>query len=743
MKKQLLWLTLALGGSLSAQADGVLPVLENGQTSVVKKMTKGANFISVKSAADQNCFYEDFEDWNGGNNSWLPRGWSDESKVGHTEPTGWYDQDLTWQLIGNGDVMIPVYEGQASAYIMASNYYSNTPFEEQDEWLITPSISVREKDNLYFYMHYSPSYTLYNHDNNDFSSVNSHLEVWVTENGTDWSPLWSVVDEVKKMSEEELRADLISDNLDYTPFYIDLKDYGNKKVQFAFRYTGSHGRDIAIDNVAVGLPVPTTYYLAPLSAMYVGLSPDVTMPQTPYMVLPDHAEDSWEHVSSSYNAVKWTYIDAQGQTAESTETVLTTPAYNAPALIEAPTVQAFFNASASETYQSDYSTMQIGGSAFGYADVAGKTYDYYGLANYNCLDPNVEVKFNRTIGFDENSIDKWCGLLGLTPYGFEVRAIANFYGQPASPYVLRNGYLSLYVEKLRPEAEIKMVVRKIDEQGVPAEIVSEAVCLGKDVIIPTEPAYTHAYFEFKDPIVIDYPVLVEVTGFSVFDDAVYIPSLFTNTVSNVAPAYMSLDTETGPVYFPLSDLRGFTDNAHIAGIAMSLGAEYPWFATSGETEVVEAGAEGLTQTVTVETSTRPDDLVIETSAEWITTKAVSYDIEKNQAQLTLQVAQNKGAERTATLKISTVGVDHAMVYDVKQAGVVSAVESVTVEEQVRVSGHQLLLQSACSSVNLYNASGMKVGSYALNGHDVIDMSGWNKGVYILQFSNGHTVKVLR
>ena len=747
MKKQLLMLTLALCGNMLASADNVQPVKESGKATIVKKFSNNANRIPAMSAADQNIFWEDFEGWSG-SNKWLPEGWKDESKVGHSEDVGFYDQDLTWQTMGKGDQMIPVHEGVASAFIMASNYYSTTPYEEQDEWLISPAISVREKDYLYFFMHYSPSYTLYNHDKNDFSSVNSHLEVLVSENGADWTPLWSVVDEVKNMTEEELREDLYSDNLEYEPFYIDLKDWSNKTVQFAFRYTGSHGKDIAIDNIAVGLPIPTTYYLAPLSAMYVGLSPATTNPKTPYMVLPAYASENWESISSSYKSVKWTYTDENGNKVESSDETLTTPAYE-PSFIETPSLQAFFNESASEVYQSDYNTLQIGGSAYGYQDVEGNTYDYYGLANYNCMDPNVEIKFNRTIGFDENSIDKWCGLLGITPYEFEVRAISNFYGKPASPYVLRDGYVSLYVEKLRDDAELVMQVRKIDEDGIPAEIIGEAVCYAEDIVIPNEPAYTHAYFSFNEPIVIDSPILVEITGFDTTADAVYVPALFTNTISNVAPVYMSLDTENGPVYFPLSDLRGFSNEAHIAGVAMSIGVEYPWLANNGETITIESGNDGLSQELSISTSTRPDDLLItrslsEGESEWVTVKIHDYDATERVVRMTLNVAPNTGADRTTALDIYTDGIEKPLTYRIRQSEVPTSIESASAaEDNVMVDGDKVIIDSSCAYVSLFNAAGAKVNEYALNGHNVIDMSSLNKGVYVLLFSNGNTVKVIR
>ena len=725
-----------------AHADNV-PVREKGEPRATKITKKVTRTLPIRtSAADNNIFYEDFEGWSG-SNKWLPEGWKDESKVGHTEDVGWYDQDLTWQVIGKQGEMIPVYEGAASAYIMASNYYSTTPFEKQDEWLITPAVSVREKDFLYFFMHYSPSYTCYNHDKNDFSSENSHLEILVSENGTDWTPLWNVIDEVKKMTEEQLREDLSSDKMEYTPFYIDLKDWSNKTVQFAFRFVGDHGKDICLDNIAVGLPVPTTYYLAPLSAMYVGLSPEVTKPKTPYMVLPAHASDIWENVSSSYNGIKWTYTDADGNMAESNDETLVTPAYE-PSFVESPSVQAFFNESASEVYQSDYKMMQIGGSAYGYEDENGKKFDIYGLANYNCMDPNVEIKFNRTIGFDENSIDKWCGLLGLTPYEFEVRAIANFYGKPASPYVLRDGYLSMYVEALRPDATIKMTVRKIDEYGTPAEILGEAYCLGSDVEIPEEAAYTYAYFNFNEPLIIDSPILVEVTGFDTTKDKVYIPALFTNTISNVAPAYMSLVTEVGPIYFPLDDLRGFSNDAHIAGVAMSLGVEYPWLKDNGKTININVGSEGAEEYVTLSTGTRTNYIEVECDDNWVTVAVGDYNYDDRSVDINLSVSPNEeGIARSTDVKVYTLGVDEPVTYRIEQSDVTTAIRSAESRESAVVDGNMLTIDSECSGVTLFDAAGMKISEYAIDGHTVIDMSGWNKGVYVLQFSNGITKKIIR
>ena len=744
MRKYLFLLTMALCSNILVHADNVVPVKKASEPISVKASAKMMRSMPImKSSSDLNIFFEDFENWDGGS-KWLPEGWKDESKVGHTGDVGWYEQDLTWQVSGKQGAMIPVYSGNACAYIQVSNYYSTTPYEMQDEWLITPAVSVREKDYLYFYLFYSPAYTCYNREENNFTAENTHLEVHVSENGTDWTPIWNVIDEVRKMPEDVLRADLSSDNLSYTPFYIDLKEWSNKTVYFAFRYVGQNGNSMCIDNVAVGLPVPTTYYLAPTSAMYVGLSPEVNNPKTPYMVLPPYANDVWENVSDSYNTIKWTYTDAEGNVQECSDEKLITPAYE-PSFVASPKVQAFFNSSASEVYQSDYEMMQIGGSAFGYEDVEGNAYDFYGLANYNCMDPNVEIKYNRTIGFDENSIDKWCGLLGVTPYEFEVRAIANFYAKPASPYVLRNGYLSMLVKKIRPDAVLKMTVRGIDDYGVPAEILAEATCLASEINIPDPEAYTYAFFQFDSPLIVDCPILVEVTGFDTMQDQIYIPALFTNTLNNEAPTYMSLITETGPMYFPLAALQGYSDNSHIAGVAMSIGAEYPWLKAESDNISINAGAEGSSEDIVLSTSSRPEDLIIETDAEWVTATSGEYDNLNRTAHFTLNIAENTDdVDRNATIKISVVGVEKPIVYNIEQTNVTTDISQVDKSETVTVDGEMLIIDSPASRyVSIFGASGVKVGEYDLNNHTVISMTNWDKGVYVLQFSDGKTVKVIR
>ena len=743
MKTRLFLLTLALSSNLLANAQQTIPVEETSVPSAVKAPKTFRHLPQLKGTAQENTFFEGFEQWPGGK-GWLPEGWKDESKVGHTDPVGYYDQDLTWQITNSQTSMMPVYEGKASAYIQVSNYYSNTPFEMQDEWLITPAITVKEQDYLFFYLLYSPAYTCYNREADNFTAENSHLEVHVSENGTDWLPLWNLLDEVKKMPESELRENLYSDVEVYTPFYIDLKEWSNKTVHLAFRYVGQNGNSMSLDNVAVGLPVPTTYYLSPLSAMYVGLSPEVTSPKSPYMVLPPYVENIWENVSMNYNKIKWTYYDNNNQIQESNEEKLVTPPYD-PSFVESPSIQAFFNASASDVYQNDYKQMQIGGSAFGYEDAEGKKFDFYGLSNYNCMDPNVEVKFNRTIGFDENSVDKWCGLLGVTPYDFEVRAVANLFGTPASPYVLRNGYLSMFVQKLRSDAVLTMTVRSVDAEGIPAQILTEATCPASDIHIPSPEAYTYAYFQFPEPIVIDGPVLVEVTGFDTTQDQVYIPALFTNTMSNVASAFISLITEFGPSYFPLSALNGFTNNAHVAGIAMSVGAEYPWLEGNGETKVIDAPTEGLTQEIVLSTSTRLEDLVIKSDAEWVTTTAVEYDLIARQSHLNLVVAENTEAtDRKATITLSTIGVEKPITYTVTQAKSPTSIQQTEQEGTIIVDENQLVVCGFHQeNVTIFDASGAKVGVYALDSSTTIDISSWNEGVYVLLFDNGKTYKIAK
>lgn len=742
MKKYLFLLAFAICGNIMSHAGNIVPPTEEQkQPSLVTSSKDFTRLMpSVTPVKNHNTFFEGFEEWDG-TPTWLPEGWKDESKVGHVPATGWYDQDLTWQISGSQGEMLPVYEGAASAYIQVSNYYSTTPYEMQDEWLITPAIDVKETDYLYFYLLYSPAFTCYDRQKNDFSAENTHLEVHISEDGENWTQAWNVMDEIKKMSDEELRENLSSDKAEYTPFYINLEKWSGKKVYIAFRYVGQNGNSMCIDNVAVGLPVPTSYYLAPLSAMYVGLSPEVTSPKTPYMILPPYQQEAWEHVSDSYNGIKWTYEDENGSMQESSDDILMTPAYE-PSVVTAPTVQALFNSSASEIYQSDYKEMQIGGGAAGYEDVDGKAFDFYGVSNYNCMDPNVQVKFNKTVGFDEMSVDKWAGLLMLTPYDVDMWGVANFYGKPSAPYVMKDAYLSMYVKAIRPDAKFTMVVRGIDEYGAPSDILAQTTCDAKDIEISDD--YTYGYFKFDQPVVVDQAILVEVSGFDYANDQIYIPCLFTNTESNVASAYMALIIQGDLKYIPLSALNGFSNNSHIGGMAMSIGAEYPWM-KAAESTTVEAAPENGMLDITLYTNHAPEEIKASSDADWMTIETGEYDAENKIAHFNVTVKENIEEDRTAALTFSTLGVKDDVVYTVSQKMMdVTAIGSVKKEANVAVDGNLLVIDNACcDAMTMYDAAGMEVRSYALNNHTVISMEGMNNGVYILRFSNGKTVKVIR
>ena len=170
-------------------------------------------------------------------------------------------------------------------------------------------------------------------------------------------------DEIKtKYSEDDLRADLITRNRDYEPIYVNIKPYLGKQVKFAFRYFGNLGLPMAIDNVAVGVPMPVSSYVVPGAALRQGISPMGEYPVEPRLYIPSGTELSWVNTSIDVMRNEWSYSDASGAIQKSDVFNLVTPAYEFGSEHATPSLQGFFESRESEIFQSRFAKMQAGGS---------------------------------------------------------------------------------------------------------------------------------------------------------------------------------------------------------------------------------------------------------------------------------------------------------------------------------------------------------------------------------------------
>jgi hypothetical protein len=552
---------------------------------------KGAIRVAKKDNK-VNTLVEDFDDREDGYgyiyDNWLPDGWEDVSNAGHADASSIYENDLTWRVCASDGIYGP-FSGSYFAYIKPDAAYGNhTDLEEQDEWLISPTIKLAADDYLYFQMAYSPGWTLVNFsDYNTFDCQNSTLEVNISDdNGQSWKPLWNSADEAKKLSQAELAADLLVTNRedDYNPVFVSLDGYGGKKVKIAFRFYGKMGKPVALDHIVIGLPDPQASYVMDESVLYEALSENTTMPQDPKLLIPFGVEQTWTNTSINANGFRWTYSDPESVSTdlEMSTKNLTLPAYDKLQEVKTPTLTALFETNESAPYQEAFPTMQAGG-LFSGPDETGQQCTF-GVGNYNYMEPQAQIKFNRLIGFHADTADMWDAIRGASTTGYDyVHTIGNLYAQPLAPYALESVYVSMYVESIQPDTELTMTITPMTEYDgylYMDEPIATATCYGSEIGADLD-AYVTAKFDFSDnALTIDTPIMVTISGFD-FNDSVCFPTVFTNSESYYGSSYIAMDlwdSNSGDWYTQYVNIASvpFGTTRHAAGILMGLNATYSW-----------------------------------------------------------------------------------------------------------------------------------------------------------------------
>lgn len=534
----------------------------------------------------ENSYYEDFEDCDGNYyHEWLPYGWEDRSMLGHEgqNPDNWTSQqNLTWQVgsirQGTGH---PAYAGDYCAFINVSTAWAGHPNEQQDEWLITPSIKVKPDEYLFFQLSYSPGWTRWNREAWDYSGKNNVLEIHVSaDDGETWSKLWDCMQDAMQLSDDELEADRSTTDHPYKPIYVSLKEFSGHNVRIAFRYVGIGGQSMSIDDVTVGLPIPVARYTLPDGIYREALSPRMTYAQHPVLWGPADTEISWQQKAENAQTFHWVYDGGS-----SNEPDITTPAYSKGWTVDVPTLQVSFGGNKSRIFSDNYTRMQIEGTLSD-TDEEGQRHSF-GIANYDALDPNSYVGFNRTFGFDQDSYDKWSGLCGRMIYTVVPSCAISAYSAPLKPYIIRSIYANVKVDAIDPSTEVSCDVWITDDTGT---YITECIANGHlmasgiESLYPGDPqngSWSVMRFDFSDqPIYVDRKIYVMIGGFNLNTDAVYFPGISTSTAENQAESYFGvIDYNDDPDgIFKLFDVNsyniGTTGRRHIAGFLIGLDASY-------------------------------------------------------------------------------------------------------------------------------------------------------------------------
>lgn len=148
-------------------------------------------------------------------------------------PTGWttvVNNPYTWEI----DTYAP-FEGSYNATCVYDETYTGT----QDEWIISPAVSLTGLTNALLEFEFNGSYywatgTYQNYDLNVFIS---------TDDGANWTQIWNQDD----------HPDWISDDITWVWLHtsIDLSAYIGQTVKVAFNYYGYDGAQFSVDAVSI------------------------------------------------------------------------------------------------------------------------------------------------------------------------------------------------------------------------------------------------------------------------------------------------------------------------------------------------------------------------------------------------------------------------------------------------------------------------------------------------------------
>ena len=722
--------------------------------------------LGAASTENRNTFFEGFEARPDGfgpyYDEWLPEGWQDVSKTGQEIPAYGVGHNLTWRVLNNENrtsayMARPCYafEGEAFAFIMSDvAYVGHTDLVVQDEWLITPAVTPQAEDWLYFKLFYSPSWSVYNRKTDSFDSRNTYLEVYASDdNEATWHKLWNVIDdEIKpKWSDDQLRADLIKyDAIEYTPIYVNLKDYVGKPIKLAFRFAGSLGHGVAIDNVAVGVPMPKPSYSLPEGFFKKGLSEIAEYPSEFSLIGPHNTKATWTNTSKDALLYQWNYAGATGA-MESTDAIdLVTPEYPMGTVVSTPQLTASFESRVSDPFQSDFPKMQLGGLLRG-TDTTGHEGEF-SAGYYDIADPRHVLRISSEYLAMYSGTDlAWEKLLGKLDGSVDILAISNYFPAPEVPYGFDFADVAVYIkEPLSPKTNLKMTVCTLDQNGLPDKAIAVAVLNGADV--PYSPdTYVNLRFRFPVPVYVDSEILVNIVDFNLEEDNIIFP--YVRTTSEIygnSLIYAQLyDPEIGSTD-TFYNLNGFpVTEGHFAGILMNLGVSYSSMEHTGES-TMELPAEGGSKEFKIKAHhgsdrwTLTEDGVTPVSWAYFAGK---YDEATDTHTLTVTVEKNSEPEaREADLKLMSPG--SYVTIHVSQAADTSGILGTEAGADTKVTTDEntitVLAPANEGMAEVYDLAGTLVASAAItDGKAEISCGHFASGVYFVRVQGAKVFKIVK
>lgn len=734
--------------------------------------------ISAQVSASQDgvAFSEDFESWQDSYGlDWIPEGWQEINAPDNTTDLD-HNVNNTWYVYYSGGMgflpMTPDGEKEAFIHFSYNRDDPNDPDKviaavDQDEWLITPLISVEEYQDLYFAMAYDYS-SCYDSQYLDWSTMIysqrvtvCNMEVLVqVEGSSEWESILNMEqDYASKMSDMEV----FDKGFSYENFKLELDKYVGKKIKIAFRYirTGGDfcGNSVCLDAVKVATPATDALYQRPDGTFLVGTSRDFYSASTPMIFGPAFAEVTWQNKSSQYATdFEWQYQATESGEVETTTERDLKVSYPFGLLLPVPTLQA--KAVGSQTTSYKYSGVDVDGNVVDGNVLAGGSPLFY-FQNIGATQ----------LGAGEYDIN--LGLAALTAaegsYYFGSGAYDIFYktnyglgtvvSAPYSKYVIGSVWIPFYRLSADPDVVFTLTVYKKNEFGE-WEKMATSTCKMADVkqeAVPGIDPYIMEFTDFKmegmelalSELEIDSEIMVEVEGFDQEGVKEYCPlnqgenSLVKQTGSFV----LQKETFGETVYKYRTNVSDLLVN-YYCPFLINFVAFYSFI--HADESVIYVNKEGGSKDVLIDVpyeaaAVEVDDYTVP-FPEWLSVEVSDTDMPKVKLTATVAPLPAGETERRFAFNVSVPLADPLKMEVVQTSE--SSVAGVS-QQAVRVvrngDSWQISYPQGYESVSVVNMSGLKLADYQLSesGTSLVPASDFARGVYLLVFNNGDVIKVVK
>lgn len=765
--------TRTAGGALLKQL--VKPAAGQSAVKASKKHLAPAKAESTAS------LYESFEDWDGENDDWVPSNWS---RVVTADTLKNFNGNCTWHVSGAVPFGPQPADGNYMATCNAAIQYndSGNPITyPQDEWLISPEVTVKDNEKLIFTAGYSPLFLFNTTSGVDWSNmkflkreVSATIKVMVREVGGEWKQLLDMYDLYKDMDFVTLFNDY-SDVANYS-YSLSLADYVGKKVQVAFRYVGADGNVVGIDAVKIGIPQPQAAYLRPQGAFFFGFSDDYKFLSDKdgngLMLTPAYTDITWQNTSNDESETfQWQYDTPDGKAGTSNEAELTV---NYPA--DYTTAYNWFNiptltASAEGATDSKYKWSGLGFQAGGHAQYTGSdnTVTQYGVGNYDIKNQfyQIQAADNQPLyGYFDGIDNVWTQIFGTQAHLY---GIANYFEEPLHPYSLSKVSV-LGKGEFASDALLMLNVIELDEDGNLSDTIATAECKGSDVIqtnVGLGAKYAAIPFTLKEPVSVETPLLVVLEGFdnskTINFGAFQSGADPTGETNGYFLMRTTSDGESTEALYPLSALSTSAGKCY-SSFLFNLNADYGWFELDDKNVTYDEEGTVVVNLPATNATTTYDVLASEASAKW----QYQFDTDEGTAPdwITMKLADAKAAddvidgrgkitfsaanlpagvdERAATVVIGTPG-GYKEFYIVQSNG--SGIANVASQLGVKATSvggdFAVSAPAGVSGVSVFTVAGQLVKTAAVSGNCVVPAQDLAHGIYLLRFTNGATVKVVK